>query len=226
MAGMSDITEQRRTAAEPRERGTWLRAASILLRRAVGPRTRRTALRSLLWAHAHTLVLAARLSSSVQLQITRSFTFEISTDDGVARQWVFDNHQRRVMTSAGSPNTADHTLRFTSSRHALHVLASPDDVDRMAHGLYQETARIEGPPLIPVWFFSLMRTFIPIGGPTGYHRVLPGASLTHDPTSNGNEKIVIEPAVNQLDPRWANAWSGRAKLWILRGANGELLRDP
>jgi hypothetical protein len=225
MTGKPDITEPRRVAAEPGARGTWQRAASIL-HRAVGPRTRRTALRSLLWALAQALVLAARLSSSVRLQITRSFTYEISTDDGVARQWVFDNHRRRVTTSAGSPNTADHALRFTSSREALRVLASPDAVDRMADGLYRETARIEGHPLIPVWFLSLMRTFIPIGRATQYHKALPGAYLTHDPASNGNERIIIEPAVSQLDPRWTNAWRARAKLWIIRGANGELLTDP
>jgi hypothetical protein len=131
MTGKPDITEPRRVAAEPGARGTWEMAACIL-HRAVGPRTRRTALRSLLWALAQALVLAARLSSSVRLQITRSFTFEISTDDGVARQWVFDKQRRRVTTSAGSPNTADYTLRFTSSREALRVLASPDAVDRMA----------------------------------------------------------------------------------------------
>src|SRR3981081_2414661 len=103
--------------------------------RAVGPRAGRTALRSLLWAYAQALVLAAPLRSSVRSQITRSFTFEISTDDGVARQWVFDNHRRRVTTWAGSLNTADHTLRFSSSSEALRVLASPDAVDRMADGL-------------------------------------------------------------------------------------------
>ena len=196
------------------------------MHRAVVPRTRRTALRSLLWALAQALVLAVRLSPSVRLQITRSFTFEISTDDGVARQLVFDNHRRRVTTSAGSPNTADHTLRFTSSREALRVLASPDAVDRLADGLYREMARIEGHPLIPVWFLSLMRTFIPIGRATQYHRALPGAYVTHDPASNGDEKIIIEPAVSQLDPGWTNAWSARAKLWIVRGANGEALKDP
>lgn len=222
---MPDITEPRRVAAEPRARGTWERAASIA-HRAVGPRTHRTALRSLLWALAQALVIAARLRSSVRLQITRSFTFEISTDDGVARQWVFDSHRRRVTTSAGSLNTADHALRFTSSHEALRVLASPDAVGRMADGLYRETARIEGHPLIPVWFLSLMRTFIPIGRATQYHRALPGAYLTHDPALNGNENIIIEPTVSQLDPRWTNAWSARAKLWIIRGANGELLKDP
>jgi hypothetical protein len=160
------------------------------------------------------------------LQITRSFTFEISTDDGVARQWVFDNQRRRVTTSAGSPHTADHTLRFTSSREALRVLASPDAVDRLADALYRETAHIEGHPLIPVWFFSLMRTFVPIGRATQSHRALPGAYLTHDPASNGDEEIIIEPAVSQLDPRWTNAWSARAKLWIIRGANGEVLKEP
>src|SRR3981081_3926007 len=104
--------------------------------RAVGPRAGRTALRWLLWALAQALVLAARLRSPVRLQITRSFTFEISTDDGVARQWVFDNHRRRVTTSARSPNNAEHALRFTSSWEALRVLMSPDAVDRMADGLY------------------------------------------------------------------------------------------
>jgi hypothetical protein len=160
------------------------------------------------------------------LQITRSFVFEISTDDGVARQWVFDHHRRGVTTSAGSPKTADHTLRFTTSREALRVLASPGAVDRLADGLYRETARIEGHPLIPVWFFSLMRTFVPIGRATQSHRALPGAYLTHDPASNGDEEIIIEPAVSQLDPRWTNAWSARAKLWIIRGANDELLKEP
>jgi hypothetical protein len=222
---MPDITEPRRVTAEPVTRGTRERAASIV-HRAVGPRTRRTALRSLLWALAHALVLAARLDSSVRLQITRSFTFEISTDDGVARQWVFDNHRRRVTTWPGSPNTADHTLRFTSSREALRVLASPDAVERLADGLYRETARIEGHPLIPVWFFSLMRTLVPIGRAAEHHRALPGAYLTHDPASNGNEEIIIEPAVRQLDPQWTNAWSARAKLWIIRGANGEVLKEP
>jgi hypothetical protein len=225
MTSMPDITERRRVAAAPGPRGGRERAASIL-HRAIGLRTRRTALRSLLWASAQALVVAARLSSSVRLQITRSFTFEISTDDGVARQWVFDNHRRRVRTSAGSPNTADHTLRFTSSREALRVLVSTDAADRMADGLYRETARIEGHALIPVWFLSLMRTFIPIGRATQYHRALPRAYLRHDPAANGNETIVIEPAVSQLDPRWTDAWTGRAKLWIIRGANGELLKDP
>lgn len=190
------------------------------------PRTRRTSLRWLLWVLAQALALAARLSWSLRLQITRSFTFEISTDDGVARQWVFDHHRRRVTTSAGSPNTADHTLRFTSSREALRVLASPNPVDRMADALYRETARIEGHPLIPVWFFSLLRAFVPIGQTAQRHRALPGAYVSHDPASNGNEDIIIEPAVSLLDPRWTNAWSARAKLWIVRGANGELLREP
>jgi hypothetical protein len=222
---MPDITEPTRLPAERGARRTWERAASIV-HRAVGPRTRRTALRWLLWALAQALVLAARSRSSVRLQITRSFTFEISTDDGVARQWVFDDHRRRVTTSAGSHNTADNTLRFTSSGEALRVLASPDAVDRMADGLYRETARIEGHPLIPVWFLSLMRTFVPIGRATGYHWALPGSYVTHDPASNGNEEIIIEPAVNRLDPRWTNAWTARSKLWIIRGANGEWLKEP
>jgi hypothetical protein len=45
--------------------------------------------------------------------------------------------------------------------------------------------------------------------------------VQHDPRSNGSEQIIIEPAIDQLDPKWTNAWEQRAKLLIVRAANGE-----
>jgi hypothetical protein len=45
--------------------------------------------------------------------------------------------------------------------------------------------------------------------------------VRHDPRSNGSEQIVIEPAIDQLDPKWTNAWEQRAKLLIVRASTGE-----
>ncbi len=87
-------------------------------------------------------------------------------------------------------------------------------------GVTQGAVRLEGNPLILLWFHGLTRKLVAIG------RALPGAYIAHDPASNGVEKIPIEPAVRQLDPRWTGAWNSRAKLWIVRGANGEPLREP
>ena len=80
--------------------------------------------------------------------------------------------------------------------------------------------------MILVWFHGLARRLVTIGraGPQG--RALPGAYLAHDPAANGVERIAVEPAVRQLDPRWTGAWNARARLWIVRGASGDPLREP
>jgi hypothetical protein len=83
------------------------------------------ALRVLLWALGYGLVLTSRFSARVRSQITRSLTVEISTDDGVARHWVFDSQRRHVSVSAGRVRTPDFALRFTNSGQALRDLTSP-----------------------------------------------------------------------------------------------------
>jgi hypothetical protein len=184
------------------------------------------ALRVLLWWLGYGLVLASRLSAPVRSQITRSLTVEISTDDGVAMHWVFDSQRRRVSVSAGRAEAPDFAVRFTSSGQALRDLTSPDVIDRIMVGRIHGTVRVEGNHLLLMWFRGLMRKVLPIGSAGPRRQALPGAYVRHDPASNGVEKITIEPAVRQLDPRWTGAWNARAKLWIVRGANGEPLREP
>jgi hypothetical protein len=183
-------------------------------------------LRVLLWGLGSGLVLASRFSASVRSQITRNLTVEISADDGVARHWVFDGQRRRVSSSAGRAGTPDFAVRFTSSGQALGDLTSPRAIDRIIGGLIHGAVRLEGSPLILLWFHGLMRKVLPMRREGGARHVLPGAYLAHDPASNGVEKITIEPAVRQLDPRWTAAWNSRAKLWIVRGASGDPLREP
>lgn len=185
-----------------------------------------TALRVLLWWLGYGLVLASRFSASVRSQITRSLTVEISADDGPARHWVFDGQQRRASSSEGRASAPDLAVRFASSGQALRDLTSRDVIDRIMVSRIHGTVRVEGNHLLLVWFRGLMRKVVPIGSEGPARQALPGAYVQHDPAANGVEKITIEPAVRQLDPRWTGAWNARAKLWIVRGANGEPMQEP
>lgn len=200
-----------------------------LRRRGSGPAmvaALRALLWALLWALGYGLVLASRFSARVRSQITRSLTVEISTDDGVARHWAFDSQRRRVSVSAGRVRTPDFALRFTSSGQALRDLTSPRAIDRILGGLTDGAVRLEGNHLVLLWFHGLLRNLVAIGRAGPARQALPGAYVAHDPAANGVEKITIEPAVRHLDPNWTGAWNSRAKLWIVRGANGEPLREP
>jgi hypothetical protein len=180
----------------------------------------------LLWWLGHGLVLAARFSAALRSQITRSLTVEISADDGPARHWDFDAQRRRVSTSAGRAAAPDFAVRFPGSGHALRDLMSRDAIDAIMRDRIRGTVRVEGNHLLLMWFRGLIRKVVPIGESDPARRALPGAYVAHDPAANGVEKITIEPAVRQLDPRWTGAWNARAKLWIVRGTNGEPMREP
>jgi hypothetical protein len=185
-----------------------------------------TGLRVLLWWLGHGLVLAARFSAALRSQITRSLTVEISADDGPARHWDFDAQRRRVSTSAGRAAAPDFAVRFPGSGHALRDLMSRDAIDAIMRDRIRGTVRVEGNHLLLMWFRGLIRKVVPIGESDPARRALPGAYVAHDPAANGVEKITIEPAVRQLDPRWTGGWNARAKLWIVRGTNGEPMREP
>ena len=185
-----------------------------------------TGLRVLLWVFGYGLVLASRFSAPVRSQITRSLTVEISGDDGIARHWVFDGQRRRVATFAGSAQAPSLAVRFSSSGQALRALISPRAADRVLAGQVHGTVRLDGSPMIFLWFLGLLRTALPVWPSAAARHALPGAYLEHDPASNGVEKIMIEPAERQLDPHWTAAWTARAKLGIVRGASGDPLREP
>jgi hypothetical protein len=184
-----------------------------------------TGLRVLLWVFGYGLVLASRFSAPVRSQITRSLTVEISSDDGIARHWIFDGQRRRVSAFTGRARAPDLAVRFSSSGQALRALTSPRAGDRVLAGQVHGVIRLDGSPMIFLWFHGL-RTALPGWPETAARHALPGAYLAHDPASNGVEKIMIEPAERQLDPHWTAAWTARAKLGIVRGASGDPLGEP
>ena len=182
---------------------------------------KRTLLRFLLFTLGHGLALASRILPSVRSQVTRTLTFEISTDDGVTRQWHFNAPQRRITTGAGRPRPSTNALRFPSSGEAVRVLFSPSWARLVVEGIQHGTTRIEGALFAAYWFFGLTRKIIAIGPENGPRGPLPDPYLRHDPRSNGSEQIIIEPAVERLDPKWTNAWEQRAKLLGVRATTGE-----
>jgi hypothetical protein len=180
-----------------------------------------TLLRLLLFALGHGLALASRIIPSVRSQITRTLTFEISTDDGVARQWHFDSQQRRISTQAGRSRPSTNGLRFPNSWVAVCVLLSPHRESVIVDGIQQGTTRIEGALFAMYWFLGLTRKLIAIDRENGPRGPMPDPYLRHDPRSNGSEQIIIEPAIERLDPKWTNAWEQRAKLLGVRATTGE-----
>jgi hypothetical protein len=181
----------------------------------------RTLLRLLLFTLGHGLALASRIIPSVRSQVTRTLTFEISTEDGVARQWHFNAQQRRITTQAGRSRPSTNGLRFPNSGAAVRVLLSPSWARLIVDGIQNGTTRIEGALFAVYWFFGLTRKLIAIGRENGPRGPLPDPYLRHDPLSNGSEQIIIEPAIEGLDPKWTNAWEQRAKLLGVRATTGE-----
>ena len=185
-----------------------------------------TLLRLLLFTLGQGLALTSRVSPSVRSQITRTLTFEISTDDGVVRQWYFNGQQRQIATAAGHSRSPAQVLRFASSVQALRVLLSPRCIREVVDGLLNGTIRLQGSLFLAFWFFGLTRKLGPIGRENGHRETgprgpMPDRYVQHDPRANGSEQIIIEPAVTQLDPRWTDAWEQRAKLLIVRATTGE-----
>ena len=185
-----------------------------------------TLLRLLLFTLGQGLAVTSRISPSVRSQVTRTLTFEISTDDGVARHWHFNGQHRRIATGAGHSRSPAQALRFPSSGQALRTLLSPRCIGEIVDGLQDGTIRLQGSLFLAFWFFGLTRKLAPIGRENGRRETgprgpLPDRYVQHDPRTNGSEQIIIEPAVTQLDPHWTNAWEQRAKLLIVRATTGE-----
>lgn len=180
-----------------------------------------TLLRILLFTLGRGLALASRIVPSVRSQVTRTLSFEISSDDGVVRQWHFDAPQRRITTRAGSSLPSTNALRFPTSASALRVLLSPHRERLVVEGIQRGTIRIGGALFAMYWFLGLTRKIIAIDRENGPTSPMPNPYLRHDPRSNGSEQIIIEPAAERLDPKWTNAWEQRAKLLGVRATTGE-----
>jgi hypothetical protein len=184
------------------------------------------ALRLLLWSLGHCIALGSRWMPSLRSQITRSVTIELAASHRVARHWVFDSSLRRATTHSGPAAAADCRVHFATSGLAFRTLTSPRAPDRIVKGLQYGRIELSGSAFLLMWFYGLTRLFVKIGRVSGPRHRIPGAYLVHDPAACGAETIVIEPAVQRLDPAWKDAWKARSTLPIIRACTDEYFGEP
>lgn len=184
------------------------------------------ALRILLWFLGVCIAQGSRWVPSLRSQITRSLTVELAAGDRVVRHWVFDSTLRRATTCAGPARVVECRVHFATSGQALRVLTSAHAVNKIVSGLHDGTVTLQGSAFLLLWFYGLTRLFVKIGRPSGPGYRIPGAYLVHDPSTCGDETIVVEPSVQRLDPEWKAAWRARSTLPIIRVCTDEYFGEP
>jgi len=171
------------------------------------------------------LVVASRFRRRIQSQITRDVLFEIASDDGVARRFGLHAATRTISLEAVSEQRPDTTVRFGCALDGIRTLVSTRTTARIVEGMNYGNTRLEGNPVLLLWFHALTRTVVPIGS-TRRPRLwrLPPIKVReperHAPWA---ARITREPAIDQLDPTWQEAWVAREKLLQVRACNGEPL---
>ena len=130
----------------------------------------------------------------------------------VIAEWVGREHeciQRHGQTAGG-----------------LRALLSSRAIGRIIEGVQVGGTRIEGNPVLLLWFHGLTRIVAPIGStrrPRRRERVhVPVRSPEYDlPYAS---RIVREPVVDRLSGEWPRAWVARSKLLQIRCVTGEEIR--
>jgi hypothetical protein len=156
-------------------------------------------------------------------QVTRDLRIEIRSEDGARQQYRFDAATRRLALSRGRLAPAECTLIFPSAREGLRALVSPRAIGRIVEGMNTGATRIEGNPVLLLWFHGLTRIVAPIGRSRRPRRPAPVPIRTPERDAPYASRIVREPPVSELSREWPQAWAAREKLLQLRAAAGDRL---
>lgn len=171
------------------------------------------------------LVVASRFLPGLRAQITRDVLFEFSSDDGVIRRFGLHARTRTVSLEPVSEARPDTSVRFGRAGDGIRALVSTRTVAHIVAGMNYGDTRLEGNPVLLLWFHGLTRTVLPIGSSRRPHkRHLPPIKV-REPERDAPwaARIVREPVLDELDPTWTEAWRARAKLLQVRAAAGEPL---
>lgn len=171
------------------------------------------------------LTVASRFLPGLRSQITRDVLFEFSSDDGVCRRFGLHAGTRTVSLEPMSEARPDTSVRFGRAWDGIRALVSTRTVAHIVEGMNYGNTRLDGNPVLLLWFHGLTRTVLPIGSsrrPRKRH--LPPIGVReperHAPWST---RITREPVLDVLDPTWTAAWEARAKLLQVRAPSGEPL---
>ncbi len=166
---------------------------------------------------------ASRVVPRFRRQVTRDLRVGISTDDGVSRSFVFTARTRTMSTRADDPQPPDCALRFPTAWSALRTLLSPRAIGRVVDGMNTGPIRIDGNPVLVLWFHGLTRVVLPIGRTRLPRRPIPVPESRPERHAPYAARIVHEPPVDVLPREATKEWAARNKLLQIRAPAGEPL---
>jgi len=179
------------------------------------------ALRALLRSLGVLMVLASRRVNRFRRQVTRDLLIEIRSQDGVRQQFQLHGASRSMTLPRRPVGPAECTLIFPTARVGLRTLVSRRTIGRIVEGMNFGDTRIEGNPVLLLWFHGLTRIVAPIGSTRRPRR--PGSVPVRAPEHDAPyaRRIVREAGVGELSRDWPLAWAARAKLHQIRVTTGE-----
>jgi hypothetical protein len=154
-------------------------------------------------------------------QVTRDVLLEIRSDDGARQQYRVHAATRRLTLPRRPGQGADCTLTFPTAYVGLRILVSRRAIGRLVEDMNFGGTRIDGNPVLMLWFHGLTRTVAPIGRRPRHLAPVPVRAPERDAAYAS--RIIREPSVGELSRDWPEAWAARAKLRQLRAPAGERL---
>ena len=179
------------------------------------------ALRALLSGLGGLMALASLRVERLRRQITRDLVIEIRSDDGARQQYRLHASTRRLTLARAAE--ADCALHFSTARAGLRALVSRRTIGRIVEGVNAGDARIDGNPVLLLWFHGLTRVVAPIGSTRRPRRPAPVPVRGPERDAPWAQKIVREPPAAELSRDWPQAWAAREKLLQVRAPAGERL---
>lgn len=171
------------------------------------------------------LTVASRFRPGLRSQITRDVLFEFSSDDGVTRRFGLHAATRTISLEPMSRARPDTSVRFGRAWDGIRALVSTRTAAHIVAGMNYGDTRLDGNPVLLLWFHGLTRTVLPIGSsrrPRKRH-LPPIKAREPERHAPWSVRITREPALDELDPTWTAAWEARAKLLQVRAPAGEPL---
>lgn len=144
---------------------------------------------------------------------------EIGTIDGaVVHQLVV--RDRRISSRAGRVAPPDCALRFATATQGVRTFVSRRTISHLLRGLEAGTIRVDGNPLLLLWFYDLAQRILPLGERARW-TTPPAPYVEPSTAAPWAARVIREPVAEALDPAWEAAARQRAKLKMLRVAAGE-----
>jgi hypothetical protein len=184
------------------------------------------ALQSLLTTLGVLMALASRRVDRFRRQVTRDLLLEIRSDDGARQQYRLHAATRRLTLPRRPVQRAECTLSFPTARVGLRILISSRTIGRLVEDMNFGGTRIDGNPVLMLWFHGLTRIVAPIGStrrPRRPHRQAPVPVREPESEAPWARRIIREPPVRELSRDWPEAWAARQKLLQVRAPGGERL---